>query len=65
MSGVYSDGVNWACSYKLSINSDSELILESITENPEISVYEAAEMPGTATAQVKVCGVEVQDVRPL
>ena len=65
VSGVYSDGVNWACSYKLSINSDSELILESITENPEISVYEAAEMPGTATAQVKVCGVEVQDVRPL
>ena len=65
LSGFYSDGVNWACSYRVSINSDNELVLESITENPEVSVYEAAEMPSTTTSQVKVCGIEVQDVRPL
>lgn len=45
VTGVYSDGTAWVNSYKFSLDNDNNLILESIENPSEISVYESTEMP--------------------
>ena len=63
LSGEYSDGESWVCDYNFSFNESHELVLESITETPEVSVYEASEMPNM-TEQTR-CGGGVELKRPL
>ncbi len=64
VSGVYSDGKSWACDYRFSFTFEGELLLESVTDNPEISIYEPAEMPEDTIVKTKACGVDNQSVRP-
>ena len=45
ISGVYGDGEAWADSYKFSLDSNGNLVLESVNNSGEVSVYEPAEMP--------------------
>ena len=61
LSGVYSDGESWACDHRFSFNEDNALVLESLTEGAEVSVYGTSEMPNIT----KTCGVVVECVRPL
>ena len=63
LSGNYSDGESWVCDYNFSFNESHELVLESITETPEVSVYEASEMPNM-TEQTR-CGGDADLKRPL
>ena len=63
ISGTYFDGESWACDYRFSITENNELILESVTENPEISVYEPAEMPNLTKSRARLA--DIQDVKPL
>jgi hypothetical protein len=65
VSGVYSDGESWACDYRFAFNEEGALVLESLTENPEVSVFVASEMPNDPSSRTKACGVAVEDVRPL
>ncbi|MBR1961821.1 MAG: hypothetical protein IKA26_02560 [Alistipes sp.] len=45
VTGVYSDGTAWVNSYKFSLDNDNNLVLESIENPSEISVYESTDMP--------------------
>ena len=59
LSGQYNGGESWVCDYRFSFNELHELVLESITENPEVSIYEASIMPEDAeTTRVNSVGVE-------
>ena len=64
LSGVYSDGVSWATDYRFSFNEENNLVLESMAESAEVSVYVASEMPVTV-AYTKSCDAAVEIVRPL
>ena len=44
LSGVYADGSNLACDYSVSV-SDDKLILTSMSEPAEVSVYKRASIP--------------------
>ena len=63
ISGTYFDGERWACDYRFSITENGELTLESLTENSEVAVYEAAEMPNSTTSRITLA--DTQDVKPL
>ena len=63
ISGEYSDGSQWADSYKLSINENFELVLESLSSNGEISVYEMAEMPLVLSS--RTVSLSISTVKPL
>lgn len=52
ISGVYDDGEPWGDSYKFSLDADFNLVLESVANSAEVSVYEPAEMPAPATQSV-------------
>ena len=52
ISGEYSDGEKWADSYKFSLNSNSELVLESLSESGEVTTYESSEMPEVHISRV-------------
>lgn len=64
LSGVYSDGTPWASDYKYTLDEDARvLILESLDDSTEISVYQPATMP-----DLKVFGASraaEYDVKPL
>ena len=61
ISGTYSDGTDWADSYKFSLNEDKELVLEGLNSG-EISVYERCEIPTILPERTSRGGV---DVKPL
>lgn len=44
VSGCYSDGVEWADSYIISVDSDANLVLQSVNGG-DIAVYESANLP--------------------
>ena len=52
ISGTYSDGENWSDSYKYAINENHELVLTSVSNSSEVSVYEPAEMPKVSSAPI-------------
>lgn len=45
LSGKYNDGTKWICDYSYEVTENKELILTSLTENREVSVYKSANMP--------------------
>jgi hypothetical protein len=64
LSGKYSDGESWADSYKYSLDNEGNLLLQSVSNSSEISVYEVAEMPDvTAVGETRCEGVG--SVKPL
>lgn len=64
LSGVYSDGTKWATDYKYTVDAEAkELILESVNDPTEVSVYEPAMAPTTATTSTR--SASVNDVKPL
>jgi hypothetical protein len=64
ISGKYSDGESWADSYKYSLDNEGNLLLQSVSNSSEISVYEVAEMPDvTAVGETRCEGVG--SVKPL
>jgi len=65
ISGVYSDGESWTDSYRFSLNSDNELVLESLN-SAEISVYESSTMPKLPTLQkLQSIGIDTRTAKPL
>ncbi len=62
ISGEYSDGEKWADSYKFSLNSNSELVLESLSESGEVTTYESSEMPEVHISRVST---QTTMVKPL
>lgn len=54
ISGEYSDGVEWATSYKYSVDEDMNLVLESVGEKSEITIYESADMPSGVESQSSI-----------
>lgn len=52
ISGVYSDGESWSDSYRYIINENRELVLTSVSNGAEVSVYEPADMPNVSSVSV-------------
>ena len=64
LSGVYSDGVKWTSSYYYTVDKEAEtLTLESVEYPSEVSVYEPAKVPASATLSSRCASVS--DVKPL
>jgi hypothetical protein len=64
ISGVYSDGVKWATDYKYEVDAESEeLMMESVKNPDEVSIYKPADVPVTKAANMRVASAE--DVKPL
>ena len=64
ISGVYSDGESWSSSYKYSLNSDLDLVLESCAESSEVTVYEPMDMPEVSALQ-SLSSTSTTSVKPL
>lgn len=62
ISGEYSDGEKWANNYKFSLNSNSELVLESLSESGEVTTYESSGMPEVHISRVSA---QAKMVKPL
>lgn len=67
LSGIYNDGQKWACDYMYGFNSDNELVLTSLNEAAEVSVYKPAQMP-TVGITNSICNInptnrEVVDIK--
>lgn len=64
MSGVYSDGVPWASSYRYVLDTAKhQLVLESVENPDEVAVYVQAEMPQIDTRSISLASVS--GVKPL
>lgn len=64
ISGKYSDGESWGDSYKFSISDAGELVMTSVSNGDEQSVYEVSEMPYAASVQL-YSRAAAHDVKPL
>lgn len=60
ISGIYNDGQKWACDYMYGFNNDNELVMTTLNEAAEMSVYKPAQMP-TVGITNSVCNVEFTD----
>lgn len=64
MTGIYDDGTPWASSYQYTKTADpEELILESIENPGEVSVYELAELKNVNLLQKS--RMAANDIKPL
>lgn len=60
ISGIYNDGQKWTCDYMYGFNNDNELVMTTLNEAAEVSVYKPAQMP-TVGITNSVCNVEFTD----
>lgn len=64
VSGRYSDGESWGDSYKFGLNDKGELVMTSVTNGEEVSIYELSDMPYTASTQM-YSRATAHDIKPL
>lgn len=64
ISGVYDDGTKWLCDYNYVVDTEAKsLTLTSVETPSEVSVYEWATLPASATTKTR--SALVNDVKPL
>ena len=64
ISGIYSDGESWSSSYKYSLNSDLDLVLENCDISSEVTIYEPMDMPEVGSSQ-SLSSTSTTSVKPL